>query len=158
MIRKLRRNHGLLFIPLAIIVFLILIVSPSEIKFPVNEFLPGLSKSTEAVYLVESAQVNWDKSEALSSSIYRSENGQLVLQIYTYDYLNYPDMLVYLNRVGGSSLNSDSWLLGSFQQNESQQLVIPDSSLVNGSSFILYSLPKKEVVSVGELDLSEEGE
>ena len=153
MINKLRSRHRLLWFPIALLVIIVVIVTGERVLVPLNEHLPGLSKDVRVLQLVDNASVEWE-NEGLAAQISRSETNELVLSITAEQYINKPDLLVYMNRIGGRALTNESLLVGSFAQNKSQNFVLPDSSLTDGSVFILYSLPKNEVVDVAEVSVT----
>ena len=152
MIRQLRKRHQLIWIPVVIIAVIILVLSPSELVYKLNASLPGISKNFETLSLIEEATISWNDLDA-DGKVFRSENDELVFEMESREYISQPDILLYLNRIGGSKLTNDSILLGTYQQNDTQQWILPDSSFTDGSILILYSLPKKKVVASAEVTL-----
>lgn len=157
MISKLRNRHRLIWLPISFIVFAIFVFIGNRELTPLNEMLPGVSKKVETLYLVDEATVDWE-SESLNAQIARDGENNLVLTLSSEEYINKPDLLLYLNRIGGQVLTRESILIGSFAQNPDQNFLLPDSSLTNGSVFVLYSLPKNEVVDVAQVTVKEDNQ
>ena len=147
MISKLRSRHRLIWFPIIALVVVIVIITGPRLLTPLNDVLPGFSTNTEVLQLVDEATIAWE-NENVSAAISRNADNALILSITSNSYINKPDLLLYMNRIGGSNVTRESLLIGSFAQNNSQHFTLPDSSLTNGSVFILYSLPKNEVVDI----------
>ena len=156
MIAKLRHRHRILFPVLAILIVVVAIFGLKEKPDIENTELPGYFNEV-TIYDVEQISTHfilWDKDgidDYLTSL--KTDSSIFYLQLEVHRKFNQADPLIYLNMNGESVISEKSVLLGSLNNNHFHFFKLPltDIAKIDSSKFLIYSLPKHEIINIGEI-------